>query len=188
MLGRKGFFVVFTVALAVSVCGCSKKRVDRTAEFEQLYTEAPVITEPVYTRTPTATPEPTDAVQAYNSNVVNQNKDAIEQDELGHLSGKEDIREKKPVNEVDFIQLGFKRKHKYVEPSLKLPYRNGKRWYLVDTDGDFVGDSYWKLKKSDLAGKNGILYRFRLTDSNKKVDFIIPCQNYRQGYGEIIAD
>ena len=183
---RRKIRLVLVMSMLLALSGCKKEK-DRTAEF--------------------ATPEPTEyvekvdtgvmveeeeteqpsSVDPYSVNAVNEHSDNIEQDSLGHLSGKADLKEEKEENEVDFTALAVEIKHKAVSPSLKLPYKNKKGWYLVDTDGDFVGDSYWKFKKSMLKNNTkGIFYQFKLTDSNNKVDFIIACQNYKQGYGEII--
>lgn len=44
------------------------------------------------------------------------------------------------------------------------PFKNSNGWYLVDTDGDFVGDAYWDITQDEAkSGTNGKMYLYSNT-------------------------
>lgn len=191
---RKITVCMLLLLCMVCIVGCGKKKKVLTQEeinaLTGSYGTSDITPEPtvVYmiTKAPTLEPEATTQADVYNQTSIDSNGDKIEEDARGHLTGHYDITEKDvATNAVDLQKLGFAVKNKVVEPSLRLSYRNHKGWYLVDTDGDFIGDRYYKLKKKDLKKETyGVFYKFHLDNSVNKVDFLIPCQNYKQGYGE----
>ncbi len=54
-----------------------------------------------------------------------------------------------------------------IEPSKSSPFRNSNNWYLVDTDGDGMGDAYWGISKDDIQAETyGKMYVYSYTDRN----------------------
>lgn len=64
----------------------------------------------------------------------------------------------------------------------KTDFRNGEGYYLVDTDGDLVGDEYWSISKADLdSQKYGLIYVY--SKDGVKPNFLLPAQFYKTENG-----
>lgn len=71
-----------------------------------------------------------------------------------------------------------------IEPDKSNPIRNDKGWFLVDTDGDNIGDAYWNITKEDAeSGKYGKMYVFSYT-KRKYIKHILQKADPKRGIKE----